>query len=414
MIKNAILLSLLITTSAFAFGGGGGDRKAMEYRQGVDALGVHYDNNSQQIDVDFNCNASDTTSDIPSDCGCKEGYEKLGNNCLPKCPSNYERNVDGKCSPICPEERLCGNTCCGEGNICVNGIKCCNEYHYDNYGDEVCCDASESTGFDVWDLKCCNLNETTYIYSEGNSYYGPKCCHQDYLYKDVGFGGTEYSKKTLCCDHEPDDYKDFKVCWEQGTNCHTNDDCASLGENYYCHLKNNTDYDSCYPTSGECKQILPSDYTDLTIAGLGNVRIKELNGTELSWWAANNWCKAQGKNLIDIADFQCYYSGTTTQITSATGPGNCCAQGQTCSSWNSYWNDNEIKTGSETIVNTKYSPIYIKLAQILGTKGDGSTLFASASPTWNNAYCTRFAVDLHHGSANQGSSWVETNRVLCK
>ena len=503
-----LLVSTLIATSAWAFGGGGGGgRVSTRYKKGVDAIGIHVDPDNPIIPPDWrDCNdkteeliertcclkelvyANGTkccdkagyaikddecqricpTGLVPVEDECVnlcEGYEptdckpncdpttgegKAGNEggycedktgrcasgtcepivcnpcedliegvCTPKtcgdnmhcdttqntcvCDEEYEDDGQGGCKESCPEERQCGETCCGEGNICVDGDKCCNKEGYESgwSDDEICCPASTSTGSDSYSYECCSLEQTTYIIDEYNM---TQCCAKDNFYKGVGYKGW-----SVCCDHAPEDgYKDFKVCWTQETTCKSNVDCLYLNDEehtYFCNLQNNTDQSCYYPTSGTCQSITSGDYTDATVDGLGDVR--KSNG-KMTWWAADNWCKAQGMNLIDVTKFGCYQSGTTTLINTDREWGYCCASGQTCNSWSGYWNGNTIITIKETIVNTRYSPVIVNLR-----KAFGGGLFWTASDYQSTSSCGAFYVGLGHGDTAY-SSRSYTNLALCQ
>lgn len=83
--------------------------------------------------------------------------------------------------------------------------------------------------------------------------------------------------------------------------CKSNKDCKT-GE--FCNLTN-TDEDGSKPNAGTC-MLVGEMLGPHNVDGLGLV-IKSTS--KMTWWAAENWCKAQGKNLIDIADFGCYVDG---------------------------------------------------------------------------------------------------------
>lgn len=79
----------------------------------------------------------------------------------------------------CSAEKQCGDTCCGAGNVCVNGNECCFGNSIDDYNEELCCDASESTGYawmEGWQYGniCCPNNRT--ITSIENV---PVCCSEN-------------------------------------------------------------------------------------------------------------------------------------------------------------------------------------------------------------------------------------------
>ena len=57
------------------------------------------------------------------------------------------------------------------------------------------------------------------------------------------------------------------------------------------------------PVDGTCQDI--ASFYDINTNSLGSVRVgignTDLPPDIMNWWAADNWCKAQGKNLINIA-----------------------------------------------------------------------------------------------------------------
>ena len=232
-------------------------------------------------------------------------------------------------------------------------------------------------------------------YDKYRKYYNPVV-----TYKNAG-----YNNATLCCDHEPETYedKDFKVCWTPETTCKTNADCGA-GE--FCNLKNETDYSCYYPTSGKCEQITTDDYTDANVEGLGNVR---RSTSTMTWGAADNWCKVQGMNLIDVSKFKCYYTGTNNPISTDNGRGYCCkGNNQACSSWYNYWNGNTIKSGSETTVNNNYSPEFVNLR-----KAFGSDYFWTASDYSSTDSCRVFLVALYDGFVSYNDRYND-DYALCE
>ena len=108
MKKVLLLGTVLIATTALAFGGHGSGRKSTAFTSGVDAIGVHFNGKK-----------------------CPSWQELVDNECMDKCAEGYKRDIEGACVEICPEERQCGETCCGEGNICIDGDKCCNKSMYE-------------------------------------------------------------------------------------------------------------------------------------------------------------------------------------------------------------------------------------------------------------------------------------------
>ena len=226
------------------------------------------------------------------------------------CAENYTLNEStNQCEAPCPSSRQCGETCCGEASICVDGL-CCDGARPNAY--YACCDPSESTGYGydplLGDNTCCTLDQTTYQTSSIST----RCCPKTNFYSGIGPHGV-----SICCDHspEPDPSQGGMTCWTPNSNCKTNADCSKFGNNYFCNLKNETNQSCYYPTSGTCQQITTTHYTDTTVDGLGSIRI---SNTKMTWWAANNWCKAQGMNLVEASQLGCYDGGKTLITTGHT------------------------------------------------------------------------------------------------
>ncbi len=87
----------------------------------------------------------------------------------------------------CPEERQCGDTCCGEGNVCVNGNKCCaTNVRPGDEDEETCCDIQSAIGFATFSLNCCTKDETLVLVDDT---IWTECC-------PVGSNG--YDSETGC------------------------------------------------------------------------------------------------------------------------------------------------------------------------------------------------------------------------
>ena len=139
---------------------------------------------------------------------------------------------------------------------------------------------------------------------------------------------------------------------EMEGDCVSNADCES---DEFCNLQDPS-WNCEKPEIGVCQKI--GDKQEATINGLGDVILSSNDPENYSftWWAADNWCKAQGKNLIKMTDLGCYISGTENLISKDTlsDYAVCCAQGQTCN-----WYEWENET-------VNYSPILIDLVQKIG------------------------------------------------
>ncbi len=352
---------LITGTEALAFGGSGEhDNRTREfYKHGVDAIGVHING---------------------------------------KACADDEELIDGKCVEICPQERQCGATCCGEGNVCVDGNKCC---FGDGSDDTKCCDATESSGFNSFYQTCCTNTETTYVAELDMSGQYTVCCPKENLKKKVGYKG-----QSVCCDHDVQEYKDFEVCWAPETICKTNNDCQS---NEFCNLENETDYSCYYPTSGLCKQITSRDYIDATVEGLGLVR-QSMNF--MTWWAADQWCKAQKRSdgtpmeLISVEKFQVYQAGTATLITEGSAKFSyACAREKICGHWyyepyKAMWNlDDWTLTGATDATGERYQDKFSPVVTDLQVKADNHfSGFWTTSDYYPDSDCFTFIVALNGGS----------------
>ena len=151
--------------------------------------------------------------------------------------------------------------------------------------------------------------------------------------------------------------------------CVSNKDCAKVegceDGACYCSLTQEWSEQTGVSLVGDCLPI--GSYTDVVgIANLGSVRFSNI--TMSSWWSAENWCRAQGMDLIDIADFNCYIGGTTNKIVKNSNPFDygenfCCAEGKECGCWDEYWDNNTIKDGYEDYVHEHYSEAIISLKE---------------------------------------------------
>lgn len=242
------------------------------------------------------------------------GKDKANIDILEPCPDGLERNTDGTC------------TVCANGNVYLSYMDdpCGTDTPMNQKECEVGSDCLEGTGSET----CC---------------VDGKC----------RAGISPFNEDLYVCP--PVDKK----------SCKSNKDCES-GE--FCNVMYST-WDDDLPTVGTCTDIGEKDvdYVDAEIDGLGMVR---RSNAWLTWFAAENWCKAQGKNLISVEKFGCYlYQDETTSILASEGlgmSGQCCQEGINCDPWNEKWNENNIKPEYEASVIHDYSPILISLYKVFG------------------------------------------------
>ena len=193
-------------------------------------------------------------------------------------------------------------------------------------------------------------------------------------------------------------------------NCKSNKDC-SIGE--FCNLTDTT-WGDLKPDGGECTAIgvKDVDYNDVEVEGLGTVR---MSATMLTWWAAENWCKAQGKELINISSFECYQTGTNNLMVANSEGGSCCkGENAECGDWTAYWTSSEskdIEEGYEDIVASKYSAVMVDLRKKFG--GDAYIWTDSQYPILGAPEMFAYVLYARYGSADYaGRSGL--GNVLCK
>ena len=300
ILKGFLLTSLLLSsTSVYAFGGGGGGGRVSTARKhGMNALGMHI-GVPGQADIKFKCDDPNSHPDDHGICVCNEGYEP---------------DESGVCVIPGPQPIIC-NPC--EDLVeeeCV-ARTCGTNMHCDSTQDQCVCD--EGLQF--------NTDNTCTVCTNGNVYLS---------YMDDPCG----------------------MVIDGFAGCKSNKDC-STGQ--YCALKNEGDFDfpPHFPLSGTCTDI--GTYTDATIEGLGQVRA---SNNSLTWWSAENWCKAQGKNLIDMGKFECYYSETNDQILPGGNADYCCAKNESCSfeDWFNCWNGSSLKDECQETIKV-FSPIVVNM-----------------------------------------------------
>ena len=191
---------------------------------------------------------------------------------------------------------------------------------------------------DVEAGECRNDNNTILLAFEADVILDNRDLPADYCRKHEDCDKS----KPICENHK------CKACpagqeWDVATEaCIKNKTCIS---NTNCNTTVNFCNITSFTTSGSCNADNPNYYTNLSgtctaiggssstndVTGIGTVY---RSNDYMTWWAAKNWCEAQGKSLLDISGTKlgCYWSGTTTawSIAAGSGIGYCCASGQSC------------------------------------------------------------------------------------
>ena len=174
----------------------------------------------------------------------------------------------------------------------------------------------------------------------------------------------------------------------KGYFCTSNKDCnhGSDTGDFYCQI---TEINDSENISGLCqsKGKLPNPIK------IRNVLTYDLG--QMNWWDADHLCKAHGKRLFSVEEFQCYHPKTNTLIKSGEGFSLCCAQGKKC-------------TKTENL-----SPVLLELK-----KQYGATFWTwTSSIVQNTAYGPeRLAIMPGSGNVNAISADLNTNNfhALCQ
>ena len=375
-------LALLVASSAYAFGGGGGkSRKSSVYRgTGVDSINVYVGGQKKK-----NCPAH--SSEQNGECVCDTGYQMFDDACKPAYRATCRREgmvwceefkacveKEEDCEGLCPSERSCGSTCCSEGSTCSDG-ECCLETE----NAALCCPSGEKAYVHFWngdkdesELACCNGTPYKAWGSDEFGWYEQRCCTDGTIFcaardnsgkclsegccTDSVVDGLGANGADLCCaggrfdctsqdrdgnclegacsydrnGDEGDSYcKTDKDCdaytqicengqcinrcptgsYMSGTGycvpishgCVSNADCD---ESEYCDITSSL-FRCTAPDTGECK---PIEYRYNVCEGDNqyesqiNDRTMRVSNNTMSWWSADNWCKAQGLRLISLGD----------------------------------------------------------------------------------------------------------------
>ena len=292
-----------------------------------------------------------------------ETEELVGTECLPKCPKGIERNTDNSC------------TVCANGNVYLSFNKG-NECGTETPMNQTPCETGSDCGDGMGDTSCCDA--TTHTCKSGNYYYNEDTGEE-------GYTCVEANEKV----------------------CKSNKDCGS-GE--YCNLTSEG-WDCDKPNTGTCTPIAEGDYTDATVTGLGSVR--KSNGY-MTWWAAENWCKAQGMRLATIEEFQVYKTTdenvvATEQLAEGADTWSYgCAEGKKCGSWdtspyNAMWSGNTLNEeagDADGLYKDRYSPVLISLREQFNRN---HFWFWTASRSSNADSCEAFGVEAYYaGSRYRG------------
>ena len=417
MKKLGIILLLLASTAAFAFGGGGSRSHRVRewYKHGVDAIGTHIDPDNP-IDppdwrdcdpdtetlIDITCCKNDLIYDNGTKCCNEEGFEVKDDVCQKACESGLvlvgdecvdlcENYTSTECKPDCDWQTgkgIPGN----EGEYCENKTgKCLN-----GTCEPIVCDICSSL-VDGECITACGINEHC------QTPQGTCVCNE-------GFELDTDNTCTVCANgnvYLPYMEDPCGTEIENFTGCRSNKDCPA---NSFCEMYNF--YECDYPEFGEC---MSSNAPDVTITGLGTVKMLYRS---TSWWGAYNFCKTQKRAdgspmaLINISKFKCYQSGTTTAITA----GYCCiGNNQTCGDWSSYWDNSTIYPEYETKITTDYSPVIVSLRKALGcTEMDQSNCQDMEFWTTNNEGTDMREIHLELGYVVNDSCHADGYRPLCQ
>ena len=300
----------------------------------------HHSSGVSSIGVHYNGTDNKPNIDIRS---CDSETEELvGSECLPKCPDGLERNTDNSC------------TICKNKNVYLS-------YMDDPCGTETPMNQQEcEVGSDCW-------------WGQG----GDTCC---------------VNGKCRAGVYNAND--DLFVCPEiDKIACKSNADCK-VGE--FCNITSTECNDM--PSLGTCTTLGEYVEPEEEIIGLGKVRGSTIT---LSWWGAENWCKAQGLRLISIEEFKCYDTGTNTlisELSTLNGSVCCAGNGTSCDAVDDWYLDDNKEN---------YSVILYELYKTFGAQAFWT---ASRSTPVNYA---KFGVGLDTASVYDDGLCALDYNVLC-
>lgn len=334
---SLVLLSsvLALSTSAMAFGGGGGGRTEHAYDRGLNAIGIHYGDEGQ-ADIKFKCDDPNAHPDNQGVCVCNDGYvEDTQGVCVQnQCEGFTPTECILTCDPVTGEKTyatLCHNDeyYCNNNHECINPCDegehptdaCIPSWHAEagtcvadyaeagtSCGENMTCDGAGSCvcaeGYKEVDGKC-------YLAQEGEScgtnkvFDNSLTCVCAEGYEDVG--GTCMAKCPTAITRNTDNsctvcengnvYLSYNEdpCGTQTAfeGCKSNKDCAD-GE--FCELIGDCNNDCSVVTGGTCVSLHSGD--EITYENGSDKKSFLESGMPMNWWTAENWCKAHHKSLV--------------------------------------------------------------------------------------------------------------------
>ena len=292
MPKKSLLFvtSLLIATSAFAFGSGSrAEKTKITIASGVDSIGVHFGGDDEG-DISFECPKNSTWVADSFACICNDGYVMKKGACV-------ESGDDPTPGPDPEPEPGPGPT---PTNPCEDFVPT---------ACALSCD--EQTGIDYKDVgaecdehRICDANYDCICDTTNSWYEGLDGC----IFCDPELH-LEYDERTKTCvcaagyaylEYNP-------ACVEVIGDCSRNSDCA---DGQYCDLSASESTGtglSEVPTVGECKTLDEGTWTPVETVEDENghsyaAQAFLRSGSAMQWWAANNWCHAHNMQLVMLSD----------------------------------------------------------------------------------------------------------------
>ena len=291
----------------------------------------------------------------------------------------------GTSTPITGRNLAENTLCCADGVNCTSQGTCWawNNTIGRNYFKEEC-RGNYGSGYET--LSAYTGNSTFWI----NANYGsPNSCHSAYLRSSVEKlqGDSRKNIRTAAC---------IKQTSSSAVSCSTNEDCA-LGQ--YCNIT--TESPNCSAEkSGICA---PIEYTEKNVDfGCQTAPVRKSIQT-MTAWAADNWCKAQGMEMLTLDALNCYPDGAYPALTdNSNRSAYCCSYDHTCSDWSEYWDGDIIDSNG-----VNYSPAAIGLREAFGS----DSLWTKTSYISGN--CLNYKVKLSSGLANANVQYATDVRAAC-
>ncbi len=229
---------------------------------------------------------------------CELGQVNFNNTCV-ECANNGDCPSD---KPICNNENTCVSC---ENGTHWNGLACIGcggDAPLWNEETKKCvaCISNEDCNGECNTItstctSCFDKDPTKPIYNK-TTRVCETCSSEKPFWNQAGKICVGCSNNERWSEHE-------KACVSQVT-CHTNEDCAELGEGYYCYMyfgvRDTKEFEgSGAYANGICRKAINDVVTP--IAATKFVKASK----RMNFWSGERFCSALGKTMIEFSDYDC-------------------------------------------------------------------------------------------------------------